>query len=426
MIKLNDKIMKQYFPFLFLFFLAANAQEKKVLTIEQCYRQAEAHYPLTKKRELIAQSKDYSLANISKGYLPQFGVYGQATYQSDVTKVPISIPGVAIPEVNKGQYKLYGELNQVIYDGGAIQQQRRIEIARKAIESEKLEVELYNLKDRINNLYFGILIVDEQLKQNELLKNDIQTGINTVEARIKNGTALRSNADVLKAEFLKAAQQTITLKNNKLAYLDMLGLFINAELDANTIFQKPETPILASGINRPELKLYQAMNENFELEKKTLNANNLPKLNFFIQGGVGNPALNMFNDDFDPYYIDGIRLSWPLSGFYTQKKQKSILDINKLDTQTQQETFLFNTAHAVKQQNAEITRLQEYLAVDSDIIALRGNVKKSAVAQLQNGVITANDYVKEVNAENESIQDKIMHETQLLLAMYKQKITTGN
>ncbi|HMK06217.1 MAG TPA: TolC family protein [Flavobacterium sp.] len=420
--------MKQYFPFLFLFFLAANAQEKKVLTLEleQCYRQAQEHYPLTKKRELIAQSKDYSLANISKGYLPQFGVYGQATYQSDVTKIPVSIPGITIPEVNKDQYKLYGELNQVIYDGGAIQQQKRIETSRKAIESEKLEVELYNLKDRINNLYFGILIVDEQLKQNELLKSDIQTGINTVDARIKNGTALRSNADVLKAEYLKVTQQTITLKSNKRAYLDMLGLFINAELDSNTILQKPETPVLASGINRPELKLYQAMNENFELEKKTLNANNLPKLNLFIQGGVGNPALNMFSDGFDSYYIGGIRLSWPLSGFYTQKKQKAILDINKLDTQAQQETFLFNTTHTVRQQNAEITKLQEYLAVDSDIITLRGNVKKSAVAQLQNGVITANDYVREVNAENESIQDKIMHETQLLLALYKQKIITGN
>ncbi|HMI08632.1 MAG TPA: TolC family protein [Flavobacterium sp.] len=412
-----------------LFFLTSigiGAQNLKTLTLEQCWQLAEQNYPLSKKRELISKTREYTLENISKGYLPQFGVYAQATYQSDVTKIPIAIPGVEIPEQNKDQYKAYAEVNQLIYDGGVLQQQKRTEMAHKAVETQKLEVELYNLRERINALYFGILIISEQQKQNELLKDDINIGLKTTEAQIANGTSFRSNADLLKAELLKADQQSITLRNNKKAYLQMLGLFIGSEPDEETVLQKPEAPLVAKSINRPELELYNFQNESLELEKKTINAANLPRLNFFVQGGVGNPALNIFADGFDTYYVGGIRLNWSLSGLYTQKKQKAIIDLNKLDTETQREIFLFNTNQALQQQNAEITKLQEFLAVDGDIISLRNNVKKAALAQLQNGIINTGDYLREVNEENLALQNKSMHETELLLAQYREKTTRGN
>lgn len=401
------------------------AQENKILTLENCWRLAEENYPLVKKRGLISKSSDYNLSNISRGYLPQFGIYGQATYQSEVTSVPVSIPGIDAPKASKDQYKLYGELNQVLYDGGQIHQQKQTEKARKSVESQKLEVELYGLKERVSNLYFGILIVNDQLLQNELLKSDIQIGIKTVEAQITNGTALRSNADILKAELLRATQQTITLKNNKSAYLEMLGLFTGQELNENTPLETPQTPIFQNEINRPELALYQYQNESLELQKKTISTSNLPRLNLFVQGGVGNPALNIFNDGLDSYYMGGMKLNWNLTGFYTSKKQKEIINLNKLDTEAQKETFLFNTNFTLKQQNAEIAKLNQYVTTDNEIIKLRGNVKKAAFAQLQNGVITANDFLKEVNAENEAVQNKIMHQTELLLAQYNEKITRG-
>ncbi|TDW48771.1 outer membrane protein TolC [Flavobacterium sp. 270] len=413
---------------LFVFFSTISyAQESaKLLKLDDCYKMAEENYPLSKKRELIAKSGEFTIDNIAKGYYPKFDFNAQATYQSDVTKVPVSIPGTTMPILNKDQYKAYGELNQVIYDGGNIKQQKDITTSQTKVQQQQLAVDLYSVKQRVTDIYFGILIYEEQLRQNELLKNDISIGMKTVEAQIKNGTTYRSSFDLLKAEYLKADQQAISIRSYKKAYLDMLGLFINEELAANTKLETPQTTLNVQEINRPELALYNFRNESFELNKETIDAGNRPKLNFFVQGGIANPALNFLKEGFEWYYIGGLRLNWSLTGLYTSKKQKEIIDINKLEVEAEKETFLFNTKQSIRQQNGEIEKLQEYLNSDDEIVALRGNVKKASLAQLENGVISTDDYLKNVNDENEAKQNKIIHTTELLLAQYKQKLITGN
>lgn len=405
---------------LLLLAFIANAQ---ILTLEQCQHAAAQNYPLTKKRELIAKSREYTLANISKGYLPQVSVNGQVTYQSDVIEFPASIPGIDLPQQDHLQYKSFADVTQLVYDGGIIRQTKNVENAKRNVETQKLEVELYNLKERVNNLYFGILVIAEQQKQNELLQSDIKIGLKAVEAQIANGTSFRSNADVLKAELLKAEQQSITLRTNRKAYLDMLGLFIGETLDENTALQKPEAPLVTNAINRPELDLYNFQNESLELEKKLIASASRPKVNLFAQAGIGNPGLNMFEEGVQDYYIGGLRVTWNLT--HTKKKQRAIIDLNKLSTEADRETFLFSTNQNLKQQSAEISKLQEYLKVDDDIITLRNNVKKAALAQLQNGVIDTGDYLREVNEENLALQNKSTHETELLLAQYREKITRG-
>ncbi|MFT3795511.1 TolC family protein [Flavobacterium sp.] len=401
-----------------------NAQTAKSLTLEQCQLAAEQNYPLTQKRDLIAQSRAFTLENISKGYLPQLSANGQMTYQSDVTEIPVSIPGIDMPTQENLQYKAYAEMTQLLYDGGKIKQLKNSENAKRNVETQKLEVGLYELRERIINLYFGILINNEQQKQNGLLKNDLQIGLKSVEAQIANGTAFRSNADLLKAELLKVEQNAIALRSNKKAYLQMLGLFIGEELPENTELQKPQTPLVSSAINRPELAMFNFQTESFELEKKLITSDSRPKLNFFVQAGMGNPGLNMFEEGVQDFYIGGLRMTWNLT--HTKKKQKAILDLNKLSTASDKETFLFNTNQSLQLQNAEINKLQEYLKVDGEIIALRSNVKKAALAQLQNGVIDSSDYLREVNEENQARQNKSTHETELLLAQYREKITRGN
>ncbi|AWK02946.1 transporter [Flavobacterium crocinum] len=413
---------------LFLVLSAAgySQQSEKLLTLDNCYRMAEENYPLSKKRELIAKSSEFTIDNIAKGYYPKFDILAQATYQSDVTKLPVSIPGTSMPILNNDQYKAYGELNQIIYDGGNIKQQKEVVNSQTKVQQQQLQVDLYAVKQRVTDIYFGILIYNEQLRQNDLLKNDISIGIKTVEAQLKNGTAYRSSLDLLKAEFLKADQQAISIRSYKKAYLDMLGLFINQELSAETKLETPQTSISPQEINRPELALFNFRNENFELNKETIDAGNRPKLNFFAQGGIANPALNFLKEGFEWYYIGGLRLNWSLTGLYTSKKQKEIININKLEVDADKETFLFNTHQSLKQQNAEITKLQEYLVSDGQIVDLRSNVKKASLAQLENGVINPDDYLKFVNDENEAKQNKIIHETELLLAQYRQKLITGN
>lgn len=411
---------------LLLLLLATGALQAQSLTIETCYVLAAENYPLVKQRELLTKSTEYTLQNLSKGYLPQLIVAGQATYQSEVTQVPISLPGMNIPTLSKDQYKFYGEVNQTLFDGGVIKQQKLAQQSNLEVEQQKLEVELYKIKERVNQLFFGILLVDEQIRQTELLKQDINLGLKKTEAAIANGTAFKSSADVLKAEVLNADQRTTELKAARTAYAEMLGLFINQPLDATVTLEKPKALVVSPEINRPEITLYQSQNKTIDAQYKMLTARNLPKLNLFVQGGYGRPALNMLSNDFEAYYIGGVRLNWSLSGLYTLRKDKALLDLNRKTIAVQKETFLFNTNYTLRQQSAEVNKYSELLTSDNDIIALRASVKQTASVQLENGVITSNDYLREVNAEDKARQNKIVHEIQLLMAQYAQQTTTGN
>lgn len=402
--------------------LIVHAQSVTV-TLDTCHTLAKKNYPLVKQYELIAKTREYSLENIAKGYLPQINISGQASYQSDVTGLPKSIAGA--PVISKDQYKIYGDINQPIYDGGVIKQQKKLAEANSIVDQQKIEVELYKLKDRINQLYFGILIIDEQLKQNVLMKNDIQLGLNKVNAQIANGTALRSNADILKAELLKADQQTIGLQSNRKAFADMLGLFINRAVDSNTVFIKPPNIVTSSEVKRPELLMYDYQNIIFDSQNNLLSAQNRPKLSLFVQGGFGRPALNFLSNSFDPFYISGLRLSFPITGFYSLKNNRQLINIQRQNMAVQKEIFLFNTHLAVKQQNNDILKLEQFLKTDDEIILLRTNVKKASLAQLENGVINSSDYMREVNAEDNAMQSKILHETQLLMAEYNERNTVG-
>jgi len=418
----------KYFFFFFLWnlWLTGNAQTPQVLSIEDCYSLARQNYPLVKQQDLILKSKEYSIQNASKGYLPQISILGQATYQSDVTQIPIDLLGIDIPTISKDQYRIYGELSQTLFDGGIIKAQKQALEAKAKVEEQHLEVELYKLNNRVNQLFFGILLVDEQLKQQELLQKDIQLGITKIQAAIANGIAFKSSADVLKAELLKAGQHTIGLKSMRKAYITMLGLLINKTLDENTVLVKPQKVSVSQQIQRPELLFYASQNKSLDIQYNLLTANNLPKFNLFLQGGLGRPGFNMLSNDFTPFYIGGIRLNWPLSGLYTLKKSKALIDIDRKKVDLQKELFLFNTNFTIQQQDAEINKAKTLLSSDDAIIALRLNIKNAASAQLENGIINSNDYLREVNAEDQARQNKILHEIQLLIAQYNLKWTVEN
>lgn len=401
--------------------------QQRPLTIREAYQLARKNYPMIRQQGLIEKTREYSVSNAAKGYLPQLTVQGQATYQSAVTefKLPVSIPGVEFPNISKDQYKVYGEVNQTIYDGGNVRTQVRSHEANAQVESQKLEVELYKLNERVNQLFFGVLMLDEQLKQNELLKKDINLGIRKVQALIDNGTAFKSNANTLKAELLKADQRAIDLNASRKAYLEMLGMLTAQSLGDSAVLEKPVNLAAGSDINRPELKLYEAQNRSLDVQSQLLDVRNRPKLNFFFQGGYGRPALNILNNGFDPYYITGLRLNWSLSGLYTMKHDRELIRNNRDAIQLQKETFLFNTQLAAKQQNAELDRFGKLLTTDDEIINLRESIKTTAAAQLENGVINTNDFLREVNAEDQARLNKILHGIQRLMSQYSLDNTLG-
>lgn len=407
---------------------AALGQDSTRLTLEQAYELARQNYPLIKQKGLVKQTATLTIDNLSKSFLPQVTVSGQATYQSDVTSVPIKIPGMDIPVPSKDQYRIQAEATQLLYDGGTIKAQKNVQEVNALVEDQRAEVDLYKVKERINQFYLGILLLDEQLKQTELVKNDIQLGIKRVTAQVNNGTAFRSNQLVLEAELLKAEQRTIELKTTRKGWLDVLSLFLNQPLPENTALETPtvRTYIMAPGINRPELKLFSYQDSLFKTQNELVSAKNRPRTSLFVQGGYSRPGLNMLKNDFDWFYIGGIRLNWSLGNLYTTKKERQLLAVNQRMVDVQKNLFLLNTNTQLKQQESELNKLQQLIATDEQIIDIRAKVKEAANAQLENGVITANDYLREVNAEDQARLALIAHRLQWLQAQINHATISGN
>ncbi len=402
------------------------AQSNGVITIENAYQLARKNYPLIKQRDLITKTKEYTVLNAAKGYLPVFSVNGQATYQSTVTSFPFQVPGFKVPTYSKDQYKIYGEADQVIYDGGVIKNQKESAEANEVVQHQSLEVSLYALYDRVNQLFFGTLLTDEQLKQNDLLKQDIQNGIDKAKALVANGTAYRSSVDELSAQLLQSEQARVEIQAARKAYVDMLSLFINTNISDNTILQKPLEPTLTDSITRPEISFYDYQKKIYNLQGNLLHVQVRPRLSLFAQGGYGRPGLNMLSNNFQGYFIGGLKLNWNFGSLYSLKNQEHLLDINKQTLDVNKETFLFNTRMAQKQQNGDVTKYIELLKNDDAIIALRQSVKNAASAQLENGVLSTHDYINEVNAEDQARQNKILHEMQLLQAQFNYQNTMGD
>lgn len=422
------KVRKQYLLLIFIIgeAISTHAQSTTRLTLDQCYKLARQNYPLIKQKELLAKSLEFTIDNVQSGHLPQVTIGAQATYQSEVTRLPG--PSILVEPLSKDQYKVFGEINQNIFDGGVVKSQASIQRASSQIEQQKLEVELFKIKDRINQIFFGVLLINAQLEQVELLKKDLDASLQKTEASIRNGIVFKSGADIIQAEILKSDQRVIEIQTARNTYLDMLGYFINQALDETTYFETPVTILPEpSTINtRPELKLYQFQNDLLGAQFKSTSSRNLPKVGAFFQGGYGRPALNLLKNEFDFYYLGGVRLNWSLSGLYNSNREKQLLDMNTQSVNAQRETFSFNTNLALKQQGNEARKWNDLIRVDEQIITLRAKIKSTAQSQYDNGVISTNDLLKELNAEDVAKQNLIYHQVQLLLAQYNYQTTLGN
>jgi len=396
------------------------------LTIEMCQQKAKANYPLVKQYDLIQKSENYSLSNADKAYLPQFSLSGKATYQSEVTQLPIKLPGVTIPGLSKDQYQAVAEVNQLVWDGGIVNAQKQATKAATEVDKQKIEVDLYALKDRVNQLFFGILSLNEQLTQNDLLQKELQTNFEKITAYIQNGIANQADLDAIKVEQLKSKQRRVEIQSTQKSYCEMLSVFIGETIEKASILIKPEKVIVNETNNRPELKLFDAQSNLYGSQISAINAGNLPKINLFVQGGIGRPGLNMLDNSFSPFYIGGVRLAWNFGGFYTQKNNLRKIELNQQSVNVQKETFLFNNQLKALQQKNEINKLGAIIADDNEIIQLRSNIKKASEAKVANGTLSVSDLIRDINAENLSLQDKSLHEIQLLMAIYNLKETTNN
>jgi len=428
-------MINKFFLVMFVSWLGVGLANGQSLSLEDCYRLARENYPAIKKMDLIAQTSGYDLSNASKKFLPQVTLFGQATYQSETVGFgdvlgALPLPeGVELPSLSKDQYKIVGEVTQLLYDGGGNAHQRERIKATQEMQEQNLESSLYAINNRINTLFFSVLLMDAQLKQNELNKANLQTQIQKAEAAYANGVAFRSNVDELKAEIVNIDMAGTEYKANRTAFLNMLSLFIGTELTEATQLVVPDTEGLdgmMTSINRPELKAFDLQKAVYDVQKKELRSGYLPQVSAFFQGGYGKPTLNIVSDKFGPWYIAGVRLNWTFGSLYTLSNRKRTLALSQQAVEADKETFLFNTRLALAQQDEDVKKYQTLIEQDEEAIALRVAVTKSAEAQLDNGVITTHEYIQKVNAEHLARQRKIVHEIQLLQAHYQQKFITGN
>ena len=421
----NNKVKMICGLFVFLLPVFLQAQENRI-SLEQAFQLAEQNYPMIHQKDLIKESERLSLENLNTNYFPQIVINGQATYQSDVTKVPFLLPGVSVPFLSRDQYKTIGEVDQLVYDGGAIKSQKNIQQLNTTVEQNKLAVELYNLKSRINQLYFSILYQDDLLQQTELVLKDIQIGIDKVKPQVDNGVALRSNLQVLQAQFLLTQQRAIEIKSARKGLADALSLLINQNISETTKLQPPvEYTNIDTTLNRPELHLYQSQSELIAGQEQLIHSRSLPKISAFFQGGYGKPGLDMLSNQFQAFYITGLRLNWTLSGLYNNKRDKQLIDVNRQTVDLQKQVFVLNTHSQLVQQKSDIDKYGQLVATDEGIIQLRKQVTDAAKAQLENGVITSTDYLIQVNAEDQARRALILHLLQLRQAQINFAITTG-
>lgn len=406
------------------------------LTLDSCQSKALSHYPLTKQYGLIEKTTDATLSNANKAYLPQLSVSAKATYQSDVTQIPselgdilsrLSGQSVSFSSLSQDQYQATLEISQLVWDGGAVKAAKKSAIASAEAEKRQVDVNLYTLKDRINNLFFGVLLLEEQQKQLTLLKDELATNLRRAEALKNNGVALPTDLDLIRVEQLNVEQRELEVAATRKSYLQLLSAFIGIPYSAEITLEKPLLPQITTPQpnNRLEMKLFDAQINLLELQQDALKASNLPKIGVFAQGGIGRPGLNMFVNTFSPFAIGGIKLSWQLGNLYTLKNNLQKISLNQEQVSVQRETFLFNNSLQDKQQLNEIERLRETLKKDDELIRLRTGIKKSAEAKWENGTLTTSDLMREVNAENMARQTQSLHEIQLYLATH-QFMTTSN
>lgn len=422
--------MKQFFLTLFAVVCTAASSGQ---SLEECRHLAREHYPEIRQYDLIAQTEQYNLSNADRAWIPQVTLSGQATYQSATPTYPeafntiLQANGVEMAGVSKDQYKVAVDVSQHIWDGGKSKADKAIAEAEAEEQRSRVDVSLYDLQSRVDNLYFGILLLDERKAQTEALIEVLASNLARLQTYYKNGVAMQADVDAVEAELLTARQSLGQVESSRASYRRMLEIFIGQPLAADNL-ERPAMQLLQSRTSaRPELALFEAQESKLEAQRKAINASLMPRFSAFAQGYYGYPGLDMFksmvSSAWTPNAIIGVRMSWNIGALYTKKNNLEKLNAAEKQIAVQRDVFLFNTQMQITQDDGEIARLRQAIADDSRIVELRRRVRMAAESQLENGVIDATDLLRKITDETSASLARSTHEIELLQATYRLKTT---
>lgn len=407
----------------------------QTVTIEECQKAARENYPLIKRYDLIARTTNLNVSDINKQWLPQVGASAQGTYQSDVMTLPDALKEMLqqrnydVKGLKKDQYRVSLDVRQNIWDGGRISSQKNIAKTQGEVDKAQNDVNLYSVKQRVNEIYFGILIIDERLKINSDLQTLLQSNLDKLNGMYKGGTAMRSDVNSVQAEKLNAEQQATDLKATRQSLLRMLGVFCGME-NISGVTKPTIVTTSTSENNRPELQFIDAQIRLADAQEKSLKSDLMPRLSAFAQGYYGYPGYDMFHDMFHRNWtlngMVGLKITWNIGSLYTNKNNHTKYQTQRDLAENARETFLFNNRLDQISQNEDIQKYKALMNDDEKIVKLRRDVRLAAESKLRHGIIDTDNLLQEINRENTAKNNLSLHEVQMLKAMYDLKYTTNN
>lgn len=422
-------LYKFLIPALILFQSAASVfAQNDAVTLKECYRIAYENHPNSKQKEYYKSISSLKLENIGVNFLPQISVKGQATYQSEVTELIVSNPMFQPPVINKDQYRLTMDVRQLIYDGSNTSSLKNTESKQVLVDEQKVEVDLFSLKQRINDLYFSVLLFQQGVKVNQLLINDLKSRISETESRVKNELTLPADLYILQAQLLQTEQDMQNLNTDREASLKMLSELIGYNIPVSSVLDFPvHQPVVFNNdfTARPEYKLFEYQKNQLSSYDDVISSRVLPKLSAFGQAGVGRPGLNMLDNDFKPFYTVGINLTWNPINWGSDNNDKQIQQINQKIVDSQKETFDKNVKVSLEKYISDIEKYENLIVKDKELIDLREKIVAATYSQLQNGTITSTVYLTELNNKTQTQLMLETHKLQLLQAKINYLTTKG-
>ena len=406
---------------------------KSQLTLEHCQELARENYPAIKKYGLLEKSLEINLSDINKSWLPAISIYGQGTVQNITPSFPKALEdvlaqmGQEIKGLGKLQYKVGVDLTQPIWDGGISKAKRDLARSQDAMQKANLEVELYSIRQKVENIYFAILLTEEQINQSRLTLELLNANLTLLESMYRNGTAMRSDIDMVKAQVLTLKQTITQAESSNDSYRKLLGIYIGETVSNETL----AIPIISMpnslSSERPELQLFTSRLKNAESARTLINSSLMPKIGLFAQAYYGYPGFDYFksmmNRDLSFNILAGVKASWNIDSFYTKKNNLNKIDLDLSNIEIEREIFLFNSNLQTEKELEAIEGLKKIMEDDAEIIELRQNVRKAAESQLRNGIIDATALLTKITDENIARLTAKLHEIQYIQQIYNLKNT---
>lgn len=417
--------MKKALLFLFLFLSILGYSQVGTINLEECYQLAKDNYPRLSDARRQKEISDLKIQNIGTAWNPQMNLNGQASYQSEVTKIEFPLPGITVPSPSKDQYKAYLDVKQTIYDGGTANANKSVEKSGLAADLQNLEIEIYSLHDKVNQLYFNVLLMNENEDVLKLKKSVLDERIRLMESGYKNGMITSRDLELLKAERLLTEQQVGEIHAERISGLGALGILINKQLDDNTALTEPVIRVKREKIARPELRYFDLLGNKIDLSAQLIQKSRNPKIFGFGQAGYGRPGLNMLKTTFDPYYLVGLGLSWTVFDWNLTGRNRKILEIQKEMVGSQKASFDQNLSISLFRADEAIKKAEQLLKLDEELVAMRNRIAKSSATQLENGVITSADYIVDLNSAIQASVSQKSHKVQLYFAITNYNTLAG-